>query len=155
MTCLYVGGISLFICLMIGLPCYFKGCESTIQPNCVSYNTNQVTFVSSTITQDLCCSYRKKGICVIYYTCYNGYVTGTYYNGGGDNRTCVMDVGSSYSNYEDALKQVSNFRLNTTESTLVDKVDGKCVLDSIARNLAIAGFTFLIMAGLVIIATIV
>jgi hypothetical protein len=156
--------IALFcIFIIIGIPTYLCGCDSMIQPNCIKYDIVNATVIGyDIITKN--CSYCKQctsyinntSLCINntciykYYDCYTSY-TLFEYNLNNINHTCSIVIDINNFNYNNSYNDAINKYINgTTYNLYVDKVSNNCLIGNDIKTLAIVGFIFLILSGIVL-----
>uniref|UniRef100_A0A6C0AE30 Uncharacterized protein n=1 Tax=viral metagenome TaxID=1070528 RepID=A0A6C0AE30_9ZZZZ len=154
--------ICFMICIIIGLPTYFTGCEKTIQPNCSLYWIKTTKVESYGVDTNQCkrcihskttCTTDKDGKehcetkCDIYqyYNCYDSYDIESY----DDKYTCKFYASYNNLDYNTALNNaINNFPLGHHYDRYVNKQTRTCYNANNIIALAITGFTFLLLAAI-------
>ena len=164
-----------FVFLSIALPTYLCGCDNIIQPNCMKYNMKTVKIINNLVKLrecSICSIYGKKchetctgsgkpGSCTTscttycsfrkYYDCYDSYAVAMF-DYDNKNKTCMLSVDSGNINENQALiDSIIKYPKNSTHVMYIDKINLSCNTKQEVKNLAIVGFTFLLLLGITII----
>lgn len=169
LPCLFV---CMMICLIIGLPTYFTGCEKTIQPTCSNYWIKTTTVKSHGAKAHSCtrcihssktCTTNSNGDkhcttkCDVYeyYQCYDGYDIESYQKGN-KNYTCKFTASRNDRSYDTAISNAQNeYPLGNHYDRYVNKQTDVCYTSSTIVGLAITGFTFLLLSAILLLAMII
>ena len=159
------------IFLIIALPTYLCGCQKTLQPNCMRYFISNVTIVNHVVNQEQCseciiyqpicttictktsCSTSCYNSCIDYnyYVCYNSYAIGEFYHRGKYD-SCAIGVSTENVNEAQALHEAYvKYPNGTNDVMYIDKNTLTCHTKNNVETLAIVGFIFFMLAGLVIV----
>jgi hypothetical protein len=164
-------GILAAVFFVIGLPTYLCGCEKNIQPNCMRFHVKPGQIVGQAFSHHECsecavytrtctgsgtnehchrvCSQRT------YYQCYNSYGVASYEKNG-YNVTCNLIASDGARSNDTAIQSVaSDFPIGKQLKVYIDKTTSKCYVENDAKNIAIAGFSFLILTGIVLVSMLV
>lgn len=161
-----------FVFLCIALPTYLCGCDSVIQPNCIKYNIEKVKIINNLVKLRECstcamygqtchesCSGSEKSrscttsctrYCYVreYYNCYDSYAIATF-DYKNKNESCILTVDSGNRNENQALiDSIIKYPINSTYVMYIDKIDLSCNSKESVKNLAVVGFTFLLLLGI-------
>lgn len=152
----------LFVCIIIGLPCYFTGCEDTIQPNCSRYWI-KTTYVASygarthrckrCIHSTRTCKTNSNGKqhceekCDTYYY-YDGYDI-EYYDHNNKQYACNFYAGRNLLTRDVAIQSAkSEYPIGTNYDRYINKMTKECYTATGIVALAITGFIFLFLASI-------
>jgi len=163
----FILGTALFICLCVGLPLYFCGCDSTLQKSCSRYWIHETVVYDYKITQHTCqtclayatscSSINGRLMCTTYctaysyYTCYNSYAL-EHLTTSISNTQCIMLSIENSTDRNGTLQHAkSEYPINSHHFRYIDKLTDDCSTSSKVRTLAIVGFVFLCLAMIVVI----
>lgn len=162
-----------FVFFIIALPTYLCGCHDVIQPNCFRYSVQNTTIINHEVEEKTCsecavwerscstsctgsgksqsCSESCHDYCSVYnyYSCYDSYAIAAFnFNG---NRTCKINVVAASTNYDHALNKAKDEYIEgSVHEMYINKNTYGCYTTTNVEALAITGFTFFILTGLVL-----
>ena len=139
-------GIIFFI---IGIICYFLGCNPNYESQCYNYNIVDATSKGYDIykrTCNRCVARNKNGACTSYYY-YDCYDTDILFNYG-SNSTCFYTIVSGTSNYDYANSKGANYPIGKEKKLLKTNTSKECIDFKQGMDIWISGITFLSLFGL-------
>lgn len=137
------------ICFIIGIICYFCGCNPEYSAQC--YNYNVINGVSKGYDVDKetcnrCVVHNKDGACTAYeyYDCWDTDIKFNY----GNNQTCYYNIVSNSKSESYAYSKGENYPIGKKKKLLKESNSSKCMSLKKGMDIWISGITFLSLTGL-------
>lgn len=141
--------ICCIIFFIIGIICYFLGCNPNYSNQCFNYNTIHGTSTGYVIDKNTCrkcMSVNTKGVCIVYYY-YDCWDTNIKFNYG-NNATCYYTIVSNTPNEDYANSKGVDYPINKNKKLLKINDSSQCINLKKGLDIWISGITFLSLSGL-------
>jgi hypothetical protein len=142
--------VAVILSLVIGLPTFLTGCNTTVGGGCIGYRAKEGTIIRYRVTQDKCqrCG---GGVCTSE-PCYNGYGIAQYQR----NHTCDVQGASRERTQAKAEEKTrKNFQLGETYQLFLRNGSSSCFVANKLYSLWLVGVICLSIGGTFLLALLV